>query len=239
MARAITSSQVTKVELQSILGRLNFALRVMPQGRAFISRLLSLLPSASEPSSIVHLDRAAMADLRMWDSFLLSWNGVSLFVPSWSQSSTRVFADAAASRGFAAIFGSQWLAGPWPPQVSSDPQSLSSSPFLECYPIVAAASVWGHLWANSSVMFVSDSQDLVDIISKGRAKSARVMSLLRKLVWLAMTHNFHFSCSHIPGTSNTAADALSRFNFHTFFQVCPEADRTGARIPGFSDLMLD
>ncbi|XP_044125174.1 mucin-5AC-like [Bufo gargarizans] len=66
ISRAVQSHFLTRAELQSLLGMLNFASRIMPQGRAFLSRLLCLLPSAPEQDSVVHLDGQALADLDMW-----------------------------------------------------------------------------------------------------------------------------------------------------------------------------
>lgn len=68
---AFTISQAcSRMELQSLLGMLNFVMRIIPQGRSFILRLLALLPSALDLDSGVKLDAAAPADLRMWDEFL-------------------------------------------------------------------------------------------------------------------------------------------------------------------------
>ncbi|XP_044162176.1 uncharacterized protein LOC122946539 [Bufo gargarizans] len=238
ISRAVQSHFLTRAELQSLLGMLNFASRIMPQGRAFLSRLLCLLPSAPEQDSVVHLDGQAFADLDMWSRFLSDWNGISLFVPQWDSSSPMVFSDAAGSSGFAAIFRSHWLAAGWPLELVADTAALKSSPLLELYPIVAAAQVWGHHWANSSVTFVTDSQTLVDIVNKGRAQSPRIMALLRKLVWLSLLHNFHMRCVHISGEQNRAADALSRANFAVFFQEMPDADQSSTPVPQFSTLIL-
>lgn len=42
---SMASKGITKCELLSLLGHLDFAMRVIPQGRAFISRLLALSKS--------------------------------------------------------------------------------------------------------------------------------------------------------------------------------------------------
>lgn len=82
--------------------------------QSFISRLLALLPAAPDSDSVVKLDSAAVVDLPMWDEFLQGWNGVSMVIPAVSEFSFQVVTDAAATRGYAAIFSTHWLAGPWP-----------------------------------------------------------------------------------------------------------------------------
>lgn len=41
----------------------------------------------------------------MWDKFLTSWNGISMFIPAVSDKSPQVATDAAASTGFTAATG--------------------------------------------------------------------------------------------------------------------------------------
>ncbi|XP_056425816.1 uncharacterized protein LOC130367424 [Hyla sarda] len=230
---------ISKVELQSILGMLNFAMRIIPQGRTFISRLLALLPSASEQSSLIHLDCQALADLAMWESFLHNWNGISFFIPSIGNESPMVFSDAASSTGFAAIWGNHWFAGPWPPEITQIEGFIRSSAAFELYPIVAAAQLWGPAWNRTTVLFVSDNAATVDILLKGRSRCPIIMSLARRLVWLSLHHTFTFTCAHIGGIQNIAADALSRNNLSHFFQVMPEADSIGAQVPPFHSLVMN
>ncbi|XP_077319609.1 uncharacterized protein LOC143942234 [Lithobates pipiens] len=157
----------TKRQLQSLLGMLNFAMRIIPQGRSFVSRLLALLSHSQDPEQVLSLDSAAMADLAMWEEFLSSWNGVSLFVPSVSALSPRVVTDAAASTGFAAIFGNLWLAAPWPPQILAIPGFTETSSLFELYPIVAAAHTWGRSWSGQTVVFSTDNLATAEIVNKG------------------------------------------------------------------------
>ena len=56
----------TKLQLLFLLGHLNLAIRIIPQGRSYISHLLSL--SAAIPSLLDHitLDHQCKMELRMW-----------------------------------------------------------------------------------------------------------------------------------------------------------------------------
>ncbi|XP_040181179.1 uncharacterized protein LOC120914567, partial [Rana temporaria] len=235
-----TQSQgCTRRQLQSLLGMMNFAMRIIPQGRSFISRLLVFLTPAQDPDRILKLDQAAVSDLAMWDEFLTSWNGISMFIPALLDESPQVVTDAAASTGFAAIFGRHWFAEPWPPEILLIPGFTQSSSLFELYPVVAAAQLWGHTWTNQTVLFTTDNQATADIINKGRSRSLHIMSFLRRLVQLSLCHHFNFVCRHIPGKLNTAADALSRFNLTLFFQQEPGADPMSTPVPPWSLLTMD
>ncbi|XP_077319473.1 uncharacterized protein LOC143941699 [Lithobates pipiens] len=228
----------TKRQLQSLLGMLNFAVRIIPQGRSFVSRLLVFLSQVQDPDRVFRLDQAATADLNMWDNFLANWNGISMFIPSVSSSSPQIVTDAAASTGFAAIFDRHWFAGPWPPEILAIPGFNLSSSLFELYPIVAAAQAWGSSWTGQTVTVVTDNQATANIINKGRSKSLAIMAFLRRLVQLSLQHQFNLLCIHIPGKCNTLADALSRLNFESFFSQEPGADPTMTTIPHWSQLTL-
>lgn len=103
----VRSPVCARKDLQSLLGMLNFAMRIIPQGRSFVSRLLSLLPLCQNTASAVSLQANARADLLMWDQFLCNWNGISMFIHLPTAMSPRIFTDAAASVAFAEIFGCQ------------------------------------------------------------------------------------------------------------------------------------
>lgn len=75
----ISSCSVSKRDMLSLLGHFNFAMSIIPQGRAFISRLLILAHSVVNLSDTVILDEGCVSDLRFWNKLLNSWNGISFF----------------------------------------------------------------------------------------------------------------------------------------------------------------
>ena len=103
------------LDLQSLLGTLNFACRVVVPGRAFLRRLFDLTIKVSHKSHKIRLDKAAHKDLQAWAVFLQQFNGRVLFLPNtWTSSLTlKLFSDASGF-AFAAVFGSEWLQGSFP-----------------------------------------------------------------------------------------------------------------------------
>ena len=81
-------TQASREQLQSLIGRLSFASKVVPTGRTFLRRMidqLRLIP-VSAPSTEPHpLTPLFFKDLAWWGQFLSKWNGVSV-VPDadWS-----------------------------------------------------------------------------------------------------------------------------------------------------------
>lgn len=93
---------ITKQQLLSLLGHLNFAMRVIPQGRSFISRLLDAASAVKNLHDHVPLDEGCRSDLRFWSLLLDQWNGVTFFYNDivHSSDSMRLFTDAAPIRWF-------------------------------------------------------------------------------------------------------------------------------------------
>ena len=71
---------ISKRELLSLLGHLNFASRVIPQGRSFVAYLLSLAASVKQLHHYVRLNKEYLLDIALWRRFLTEWNGVALFL---------------------------------------------------------------------------------------------------------------------------------------------------------------
>lgn len=187
----------------------------------------------------VALDGQARVDLSMWGEFLAHWNGVNMFILPFSDNSPILWTDATAHSGFAAIWGNRWFRDSWPSETTNLPSFYSTSDLFEVYPIVAATRTWGHLWTGHTVKCFTDNTAVDDIINKGRSSSLTIMSLVKRLTWLAATLHFHLVCEHVPGSLSTAADALSRSNLLVFFLAHSTAERIPDKPPSFQELILD
>ncbi|XP_034057253.1 uncharacterized protein LOC117536475 [Gymnodraco acuticeps] len=238
ISKAFCEQQViTKQQLLSLLGHLNFAMRIIPQGRSFISRLLDTASAAENLHDHVFLDEGCRSDLRFWSLLLVHWNGVTFFYDDlvYSSDSMRFFTDAAPSVGFGFFFQGEWFAGSWPP---SFPSHASSSALHEIFPIAVACHVWGHLWPRKRISVLCDNQSVVGIINKARSPCRDIMPFMRSITWSSITHNFLISARHVPGHLKSVADSLSRFQFQTFRNLCPGASAQPVRIPPLHLLSL-
>ena len=71
---------VTLRDLDSLLGKLFFASRMVRQGRIFLRRLVDLRSRVSRTIRTFHVDDGAYADILWWQHFLSRWNGRSLIL---------------------------------------------------------------------------------------------------------------------------------------------------------------
>ncbi|RXN04501.1 poly [Labeo rohita] len=233
----LTSPSCSKRELLSLLGHLNFAMRIIPQGRPFISHLLSLASLVHALEDLISLSHACRNELRLWIMFLKQWNGLSLFYNNLVSSpiDIQLFTDAAPSTGFGGFYQGRWFASPWPPQLQGSPQS---SAFFELYPLVVAAYLWGNEWTSKSILVHCDNEAAVQCINKGRSHSPALTPLIRRLIWISACDQFILVAKHVPGSENQIADSLSRFLFQKFRTLAPEADKSPTPVHHYSELIF-
>ena len=107
--------KVTLRELQSLIGTLNFASKVV--GRCpFLRRLIDLTNCVVKPHFHICLGQEACLDLAAKSMFLENYNGTSFLINDQWQSSEKLelFTDAS-GLGFAGTLTGQWFQGYWPP----------------------------------------------------------------------------------------------------------------------------
>ncbi|XP_069584511.1 uncharacterized protein [Ranitomeya imitator] len=78
----ISVGKVTLTQLQSLLGSLNFACRVMPTGRIFSRRLMLATRGLSQRHHRIRITAQLRSDLNTWKLFLSSYNGFTGTAPS-------------------------------------------------------------------------------------------------------------------------------------------------------------
>ncbi|XP_021367155.1 uncharacterized protein LOC110459297 [Mizuhopecten yessoensis] len=219
--------KVTLRELQSLIGLLNFACKVISPGRTFLRRLINLTCGLQKPHHHVRLSREARADIAAWKVFIDSFNGVSMFLDDrWVTTPQLQFFTDASNRGFGAIFNTSWLFGTWPASFTSYHITVK-----EFFAIVLAIEIWGPCLRNRCLLLYCDNMAVVDIINKQTSKDSTLMALTRRFVITSLRFNILFSARHIPGKSNILADHLSRLQVELFQQQAPHMERHSTPVP--------
>ena len=216
-----------KKDLQSLVGKLQHACKVVRPGRTFLRRMFELLKGTSRKQHFIRLNHSFRSDLRWWQLFLESWNGISMLDdPSWKSASFHLYSDASGSFGCGAWCEHRWFQYRWP--VTFQHQSIAVKELL---PIVMACMIWGKTWSKKAVAVHCDNQAVVEVINTGYCKDGQLMQLLRCLFFISSFFGIAVKATHIAGHRNTGADAISRNNLHLFFSQVPAADRTPSPIP--------
>lgn len=79
-----------------------------------------------------------------------------------------LYTDAASTVGFGGYFHGRYFDEPWPKNILTlvnDKTAVTSMAFMELYPIVVAAVIWGGLWKRHKVLFYCDNMATVQILT--------------------------------------------------------------------------
>ena len=136
--------------------------------------------------------------------------------------------DAAGTIGFGTYSQGQWFHGAW-----SMVQATQSIAYQELFPLVIAAYLWGSLWARKHVLFRSDNEAVVTILTTRTSKVPALVHPLCDLLLSAAHWGFTFTAAHVPGGENKIADAISHFRWQEFRQLAREAHSSPCPIPRF------
>ena len=141
-------------ELESLVGHLSHACKVVKPGRRFLRGLIGRLAGAKRRHFHIRLNSEFRADLEWWHISLGSWNGTSLLRQERLQSpDVTIWSDASGSWGCAAVWENQWFQVGWQKFEEFSEASIAAKEML---PILVAAAVWGHRWVGSTVLCNSD-----------------------------------------------------------------------------------
>ena len=110
---------VRLVELQSLIGTLQFARKAVVPGRTFLQRMINLTRGVPSRFHHIRLNKEFFKDLTMWKAILSGWNGRSFFLDSTVSTAPdlELYTDAASSVGFGGYFNGQWFQGKWIPHI--------------------------------------------------------------------------------------------------------------------------
>ena len=219
-------------ELESLIGTLQHACRVIKPGRSFLRQMICLLRIPRRPHHHVRLNKHFRSDLQWWRVFASYWNGVAVF-PLSAPPSFDITSDASGQWGCGAWSLTSWFQFQWPPTASQHHIS-----FLELFAVLLACAVWGNRWHGSRVRCLCDNQAAVHTIASRSSRDPTLMHLLRCLFFMEAWFQFELVAVHIPGTLNTRADDLSRDRLSSFFLKAPEMESEPTAIPPLLPTLL-
>ena len=197
----------TKKELQSLIGKLQFAAKCVPAGRIFISRLLDSLHGLKEQSHKFRITLQFRKDLNWWSSFMNSFNGVEMMLDRfWSKPDAVLSTDACLKGGGGWISG-EYFSFPFPDSIRRKNWHIN---ILELLVMMVAIKLWSARFSGQKIQLYCDNEATVYVINTGRCKDPIMLNLVREIVFHVATNNFTIRAVHIQGTSNRLADMLSR-----------------------------
>ena len=197
------------------MGKLLYLHRCVAPARIFVNRLLNKLRAAT---GRIPIDEEMVKDLNWFIQFLTQFNGTVMF--DTSRPHYEVFVDASLSG----------MGASWDTNVYAVTRHLWATigldiNQLEMLNVLIALRIFAKSWQNQCVEFRIDNKAVVFALQKGRIKDNYMQAVARSIWLIAASNDIKLVYSHIPGTENVKADALSRlfergFNYQAWFQDC-------------------
>ena len=219
----LTRTWCNRQELESLIGHLHHAVKVVWPGQFFLLQMIDLLCCFQKKDHPIHLNKEFHCDLQWWHQFLIEWQRVSfwLFPGNTPAADVEVSSDTAGSLGFGAyVAGKGFL-------VHGGPRSESGQSHIRNYfpwslllmpgAISGAGSMF--CFARTTVVW---STSCFPGLPKYHALCICYVPCYRHLL-VIVSHSFSFSAQHIPGVTNSIADVLSCFHWQDFHRLAPEA----------------
>lgn len=164
----------------------------------------------------------------MWTNgcinFYLSWyftfqllSRWCLFAPEWNE--TSILLSRAPSLTLTSDTSGEWYCEAFEAPLPNGSRCPGPSSWAETniaakelLPVVVGAMLWGNAWRGQHILCCSDNIAVVATINAGAGLHPLLAHLLCCLFFCQAAFNFVCSASHISGSLNSAADALSRNN---------------------------
>ena len=227
-------SKSTKIELQSLIGKLQYITKCVLQSRVFLNRLLEVLRSMKGSKS-VKLTKSFQKDLKWWSMFIDKYNGVS-FIPSaiWNEPDV-TFATDSCLVGCGGICEGEYFHIGYPKKIRDQQLPIHS---LEMLAVLLGVRIWGARLQTLKIQIYCDNEPAVRVINSGKTKDTFMGSCIREL-WLEVSkYGFQLRAVHLPGEQNRVPDWLSRWDcgqtyrdlFHQFIGGEPEK---------YNEIMID
>ena len=209
LSKTMAKRSITKRDLQSLVGKLNFAARVVFGGRTFLRRIIDTVNLMQRPHHHVRINAQLRADLEWWTGFLGVFNGKTFFVDS-EPVPTKEFSTDACPIGGGGFFQGDWFYVNWAtnyPCLANVHINLQ-----ETFTVLLALERWKDQLRDKWIIVRTDNTTTLSTINKGTSSNQLVMQWLRKLFWLSVTYNFRVTSRYIPTATNTLDDAISRIH---------------------------
>ena len=192
-------------QLESLIGKLQFASQVIRVGHIFLAHLLDQLRGSSKQGYIA-VPVAIMQDIKWWQYVMLNLNGTkSIYLDVFFEPGALIDMDATLV-GAGGVCKDYYFHTPFPQFITQQAHIIAH---LELLAFIVALKVWPHLVSNTKSVVHLDSMVAVLAINTGHSKDPFINAGLWEIAFLSALHNFEVLAQYIPGVTNTIPDLLS------------------------------
>ena len=203
----LSKTRLSKKQLQSLGGRLNWAANVHPWGRAYMTHIHRAIASLCLPNHKFRLTKDFIADLSWWFTCLNDDTYVRLL---WdSRPCISMYCDSSSVSGGAFCHG-DWLYINW----------LLDRPKIACLHInlkelataVEAVARWAPYYQGCCLDIFTDNMMTFFALNNKCSSNPHGAALLKTLAGIAVNNNVTIQGHYVKGCYNDMADCISRLH---------------------------
>ena len=204
----MTKQSATLKEMQSLLGKLNFAASTVRSGRIFVSRLINVLSSFPKHGRR-KVSREIRKDIEWWLYFMEDFDGITIMPQiNWDAPDTVFSSDAnlttCGGHSYNTVFYKRFPA--W--LLARSDISINEK---ELITVVVALKLWRNNITNRNILACCDNQVSVEVVNSGKARNRFTQACLHEICFILVKSNAVLKLVHISSESNRIADCLSRW----------------------------
>jgi hypothetical protein len=184
---ALSSSSITRRNLDKLNGKLNWVCKVVYGGRTFVRRLIDTQWSVARPHHHIRISSSVRLDLQWWLDFLPQFHGQTELIPSRPSSLFDFSTDASSSYGYGAfILGGYFSLTFVQAAALFEDAPVQSAPIHihELYVVLIVCCLYSAALPGQHLRIYFDKTIVVSAVNTGTAKGqtgAEMMGYLREI----------------------------------------------------------
>ena len=196
-----------RVELEQLIGKLQFITACVRPGRIFLSRLLNALRGCQRGVKY-SVSSEMRKDIEWWKTYMPKYNGVSIMWPTVITEPDSVISTDAS---LGALGGYNKNNAYFHVRLSAEWKNKNIA-YLEMWALILALKVWGASLRGTKITMLCDNQSVVSVLTYGRSRDIFLQDGMREVAYLCAVHECEIKLQYIPTHVNLVADALSRWH---------------------------
>ena len=196
-------------ELQSLLGKLNFASSTVRSGRVFVSRLINALKEYPH-NGRKKISKEMKKDIEWWLIFMEKFDGITIMPPcKWSAPDTILSLDACL-KSCGGWSGDEAFHKEFPSWLTQRSDIFINE--LELITIIVALKTWTYKIRNKNILAYCDNEVSCKVVNAGRANNRFSQACLREICFIMASNNAVLKLVHVAAEKNRISDCLSRWS---------------------------
>lgn len=197
----------SRKEVQSLIGKLQFAAACIRPGRIFISRMLNFLRGMPDVG-VRKIPGTFLKDVYWWQCFMPVYNGISMMPLTDWLNPDAIFSSDACLEGCGGWYEGKYFHTTFPSFILRQNLHINA---LELLTVVICLKLWGTEFQGLRIKIHCDNEASVTVLNTGRSRDPFLQACLREISFLAAKFRFELKAVHLPGALNRLPDLLSRW----------------------------